>query len=502
MIDKVLAGPQGNVNIRTTPDKADGNIIGAPANGFRVSVVGASGDWSQIAAWVKTGLLADPPDTVPWVPLLGVNCLDDFGAAHDAAARGCPILTVMGYPDGTHRQDAIDLQTQYPRTQVMYRVFWDTHMPTADEYMAAVGDGHPDIIYLPACNEGDACGQDVAGIDARFALDSAIYARLSAAGLRYAGGGFSMGTPDFTDPAVITAISAYAPLYNAGMLFAMHLYSRDISVPFDQWYGRRYQWLAQCGFDPTRRQVVCDECGVDNGQGFAGQGVSADAFQSWCDLFVLSHANPPPMFAGGCVFQYGGSSKWQAFNIASYLGTLTAEWKQYGLIIAPPPLPLYGQRDARWAAVLLGHSHTSTIGLYGCLVSSLGMLSYRTPDAANAALTAAGLMGTASCDACLNSFDVAAALPLTLVHISSRYPDTAFPQAELDQLTAHLSAGKHAVLEVKLNGNQHFVVGNTMDGASIQILDPWYSDSTGLCPRYGPSPAIALVRAALYEAKP
>ena len=46
---------------------------------------------------------------------------------------------------------------------------------------------------------------------------------------------------------------------------------------------------------------------------------------------------------------------------------------------------VYSQRDGRWASILLGYNTDPkyTIGMYGCLITCLGMLSNKTPDVVN-----------------------------------------------------------------------------------------------------------------------
>jgi hypothetical protein len=170
------------------------------------------------------------------------------------------------------------------------------------------------------------------------------------------------------------------------------------------------------------------------------------------------------------------------------------------------------QRDARWAKTLLGNSNVSTIGAYGCLITSMAMLAGLTPDVLNLRMKPRGFQPAgSSCEACAATFDVQKFAPSApaLMRATQAYPYTPFPKPEIAQLVAHLREGRPAILEVDMvpyprnnQHDQHFVLAVAAfghDGAEqIVINDPWFGDQVTLSPRYGTTLAAALVRVIYY----
>ncbi len=171
------------------------------------------------------------------------------------------------------------------------------------------------------------------------------------------------------------------------------------------------------------------------------------------------------------------------------------------------------QRDPRWAKTLLGNSSTSTIGAYGCLVTSMAMLAGLTPDVLNTRMKPRGFQPAGSaCPACAATFDVQKFVPgaPALDRATASYPTRPFPRTEIDQLIAYLREGRAAILEVDMipyprnnKPDQHFVlaVGAYGSAGSEQIVinDPWFGDQVTLTPRYGTTLGAALVRAIYYK---
>jgi len=171
--------------------------------------------------------------------------------------------------------------------------------------------------------------------------------------------------------------------------------------------------------------------------------------------------------------------------------------------------PVIDQRNPRWQSAKLGRSD-STIGAYGCLVSCFSMLAHTDPLDMNARMISLGGYQTGSCPACAATFDVQKFAPRApaIVDVTMSYPYAPFPAAQCSRLMAHLKGGNPAVLEVDINPNNrthdmHFVLavsafGNEVANSNIVIHDPWFSDETTLCPRYGSTLARAIVRAIYY----
>ena len=135
----------------------------------------------------------------------------------------------------------------------------------------------------------------------------------------------------------------------------------------------------------------------------------------------------------------------------------------------------------------LGTSPAS-IGSDGCAITAVAMmLRYygidTDPGALNAWLTANG--GYAYDDQLI--WDAVTNYSASQVAFSAWLgPDLYAIQTELD-------AGRPVVAEVRLGGNQHFVLltGYATEGGLL-INDPWYADSVRFSDRYG-DPAVGIV---------
>jgi peptidase C39-like protein len=67
-------------------------------------------------------------------------------------------------------------------------------------------------------------------------------------------------------------------------------------------------------------------------------------------------------------------------------------------------------------------------------------------------------------------------------------PDLGLVQAELD-------AGRPVIVQVSLNGNQHFVIVTGSSDQGLTINDPWFGDRANFSDRYGdPSTGIVSIR--------
>lgn len=151
-------------------------------------------------------------------------------------------------------------------------------------------------------------------------------------------------------------------------------------------------------------------------------------------------------------------------------------------------ISVMGQQDPTWAGAPLGTSPTDTIGSSGCAITSVTMmLRYyginTDPGAFNAWLTANG--GYA--------FDDAIVWDAVTTYSGGRVAFSGWLGADLGAITNELDAGRPVVAEVRLYGNQHFVLltGYSQDGGFV-INDPWFADSVNFVDRYG-DPATGIV---------
>ena len=154
-------------------------------------------------------------------------------------------------------------------------------------------------------------------------------------------------------------------------------------------------------------------------------------------------------------------------------------------------VPVIGQQASPWAGMPLGTSPTDTIGSAGCAVTSVAMmLRYygvnTDPAAFNAWLTANG--GYAFDDQLIWS----AVTSYTGGHVAF----SAWTGPDLGLIQNELDSDRPVVAEVRLNGNQHFVLitGYSAQGGLV-INDPWFADSVNFADRYGdPASGIVSIR--------
>lgn len=154
-------------------------------------------------------------------------------------------------------------------------------------------------------------------------------------------------------------------------------------------------------------------------------------------------------------------------------------------------VPVIGQQAGAWAGTPLGTSATDTIGSAGCAVTSVAMmLRYygvnTDPAAFNAWLTANG--GYA--------FDDQLIWSAVTSYSGGRVAFSAWTGPDLGLIQNELDSDRPVVAEVRLNGNQHFVLitGYSAQGGLV-INDPWFADSVNFADRYGdPASGIVSIR--------
>jgi uncharacterized protein YvpB len=153
-------------------------------------------------------------------------------------------------------------------------------------------------------------------------------------------------------------------------------------------------------------------------------------------------------------------------------------------------VPVFGQRDSRWANKLLGTS-TSTIGGYGCLITSIAMLAKyygkdTDPDRMNTSLISVG--GYASGNLYKWYEGVTKIYPdITCTKIV--YTPDPLSTAQETELKNEIDAGRPVVLYVDFNPataapDMHFVLLIGYEGDTFYMNDPWYGDTANLT-RYG-----------------
>jgi len=206
-------------------------------------------------------------------------------------------------------------------------------MPPPDPDIVFEGASSPNVVYLTPLNECDViCYGSPGEIAQRAAWDRDMWRKMRARGRRYAGGGFSVGTPDYTKPEICQAMKDhYAPLYAEGMGINYHLYSPWPNHPMDVWYELRWRFLFErCGFDPNPALagIYCDETGMDQGGagGFPAVGYSSAQVGAWCRAFLdASQGNGyGNMLRAAVIFQAGNSTDWRGYNVEYALAEIGA----------------------------------------------------------------------------------------------------------------------------------------------------------------------------------
>jgi peptidase C39-like protein len=146
-------------------------------------------------------------------------------------------------------------------------------------------------------------------------------------------------------------------------------------------------------------------------------------------------------------------------------------------------IALMRQQDGQWAGAPLGTSPTETVGSAGCAITAVTMmLRYygmnTDPGALNGWLTQNG--GYA--------FDDQLIWAAVTAYSGGRVGFSGWLGPDFNVITSELDAGRPVVAEVRLYGNQHFVLlnGYTTEGG-YEVLDPWFGDGQLLATRYGDS---------------
>lgn len=402
---------QWNARVRNLPN---GDIIARLADGSRIQGEAVENGWVRVRlgaggaptiardgkplfGYLSMEVLelvgAPPPPPPPPPPIsrvrVGLNILNEHDTvAARALALGCNYFMVLNNPGLGER-----IANEHPNAVVMVRHWWGGHMPSPDDVLTVFsGCRHPRVIYT-GLNEADEFGQGghkdnlrLEELQRRAEFDVAVARKARANGGQYAAGTFSMGTPDFTSPAICEAMQRlYAPHYNEGLFhWDHHLYSpgmgfgpapRGISratttitesvgksgyaatwettlgensrgFPGNNawidpiWFETRWRFLfTHCGFNPASpSRVYCSETGVDQGGigGFPAHGASDADVVRWSKWWAAIQAEPvngaPSPFVGGAIFQAGNRSSdpggWAGYNVEGYLDTLSREiWR-------------------------------------------------------------------------------------------------------------------------------------------------------------------------------
>lgn len=159
-----------------------------------------------------------------------------------------------------------------------------------------------------------------------------------------------------------------------------------------------------------------------------------------------------------------------------------------------------GQRDPRWANILLGFNTDPkyTIGLYGCLITCLAAYVGKQPNEVNDLLKAGGGFTAGSG---LFVWSKCTILGLNQTYVSPRYESLVTPQG-IQNLKDNLDKKLPCLAEIDFNPatpteDMHFVLITGYDDTNFYILDPWTGDNTTI-DKYG-GIARALLQFRVYD---
>ena len=135
----------------------------------------------------------------------------------------------------------------------------------------------------------------------------------------------------------------------------------------------------------------------------------------------------------------------------------------------------YSQQDPKWSAKLLGFDNSTTIGVAGCLLTSMTMVcSYygfnETPDTLNDKMKAVqGFQGPL-----IMPYLIAQALPGM---VYANYIQSTNQPAPLTEIDAALAQNQPVIVEVDFSPQQgfqnHWIVLVSKQGSDYGIADPW-----------------------------
>ena len=318
-------------------------------------------------------------------PKLGISVLVNHHLLEPAYQAGIRAFLIM---EGLLA--AVEFKQKHPDAVVMYRRFLPHGggIPEARLFSGETKMGNG-VVFVSPLNECDSfCYGSPAEIEQRARFDVTLGEMCRQHGTLYAAGGFSMGTPDFTNAAICDAMRQfYAPAYNAGTFaMNMHLYSPNMGwifgrnkaidlgdlaqFPVDEngvqrmpvgrdghlatidygdvtrsigesdqriWFERRWEMLfTKCGFnpDPKLLGIYCDETGVDEGGvgGFPAHQANSGEVNAWCREFVRLNGLPltangvthASPFRAAAIFQAGEKKNWTGYNVEPWFNEIAS----------------------------------------------------------------------------------------------------------------------------------------------------------------------------------
>ena len=169
---------------------------------------------------------------------------------------------------------------------------------------------------------------------------------------------------------------------------------------------------------------------------------------------------------------------------------------------------IFSQRDSQWASQRLGTVNGTTIGQYGCFVTSFAMVAQFYGKDVNPAqlddlFTNNGLYANGN----LCTDDGLHKAYGDIEYVSSiAYPND---PADLNKLKDLLSdPSQIVILELDFDHDPndgiqtHFVVAVECDGSNVTIADPWYGTQNNFSDHYGNNPSQTIQKFVVYKGAP
>lgn len=364
MGNKFTVTAQAGLRVRQSPDTASPIVTLLPY-GSKVTAVNQTPAWAQFAVevggamcgtgWASKQYLKSDDVIIPRGAeyLLGIHELA-AGKVRKAFEMGC--RAGMVFNDAT---EAIALSKSYPDAIVMHRVYF-TDAPEPRDLLARHGidinnkTPSDSRVYVRVFNENDSPGFNTSldGIKRRAAYEREILLMLQdhAPSAKLVVGGFAHGNPDITNKQICDLIfELYGDIWAQGKIWIdLHNYSKaapndphNYRYYGDEWLLARYvKWFTNCGLDPTIKQCLSSEAGIECGQGgVTWGGYTGQEFSDYCAYTLNVHrqemlVNGDPYqnpLAAATFFQWGndysGAGGWAGYNLDRYINVFRSYWQ-------------------------------------------------------------------------------------------------------------------------------------------------------------------------------
>ena len=326
------------LRVRSTPElKADkSNVLFTIPNNSRIRVVDRAAGWARLRlgaggleglyentanpvyAYCASSLIkfddyvppvASPVSAVKESTLIGFNALGDMRSVESAIDAGCQTFIILD-----NFLFATQIKQKHPGMDILVRRVQGTRQGlTLDQRLGLLELGGtpslPAAIYTWE-NESDN-GYEIYN---RYSDELPMAKWCNDHGIRFCGGNYSVGNPDFTRPDICKALSdTYAVAYNEGTMdFGYHSYAPDETCIDDpmraQWYMTRCGFLfTECGFRlDGAGKIRHTEAFVDKGGvgGAAQLGYSGERAVDYWRKFLALHHQPWTSPISGRVIPY------------------------------------------------------------------------------------------------------------------------------------------------------------------------------------------------------